>query len=57
MYNGEEKKIIITVVNRREVILLKTFIKTIDPKAFVMVSDTNEILGDGFNSLNDPVSS
>ena len=57
MYNGEEKKIIITVVNRREVILLKNFIKTIDSNAFVMVSDTNEILGDGFNSLNDPVSS
>ncbi len=53
MYNGDEKKIIMTVVNRREVILLKDFIKKIDSNAFVMVSDTNEILGDGFNSLND----
>lgn len=53
MYNGDEKKIIITVVNRREVILLKDFISRIDSNAFVMVSDTNEILGDGFNALND----
>ena len=55
MYNGDEKKIIMTVVNRREVILLKDFIKKIDSNAFVMVSDTNEILGDGFSSLNDSI--
>jgi len=53
MYNYDEKNIIITVVNRREVVLLKDFIRKIDPKAFVMVSDTNEIMGDGFKSLND----
>ena len=49
MYNGNDKKIIMTVVNRREVVLLKDFIRKVDPDAFVMVSDTNEIMGDGFN--------
>ena len=49
MYNGVEKKIIMTVINRREVIILKDFIRKVDPKAFVMVSDTNEIMGDGFS--------
>ncbi len=49
MYNDAEKKIIITVVNRRETILLKDFIRKIDSKAFVMVSDANEIMGEGFN--------
>ncbi|NOR86003.1 MAG: DUF2179 domain-containing protein [Bacteroidales bacterium] len=53
MYNGIERKIIMTVINRREVILLKDYIKSIDPDAFIMVSDTNEIMGDGFKSLND----
>lgn len=53
MYQGSEKNIIMTVVNRREVILLKHYIGKVDPKAFVMVSDANEIMGDGFKSLND----
>ena len=48
MYNGDDKKIIMTVVNRREVVLLKDFIRKVDPDAFVMVSNTNEIMGDGF---------
>lgn len=53
MYEGNDKEIIMTVMNRREVILLKHYISTVDPKAFVMVADTNEIMGDGFKSLND----
>jgi uncharacterized membrane-anchored protein YitT (DUF2179 family) len=53
MYEGVEKKIIMTVVNRREVVLLKHYISQIDPKAFIMVTDANEIMGDGFKSLNE----
>ncbi|NPD44440.1 MULTISPECIES: YitT family protein [unclassified Lentimicrobium] len=53
MYQGAEKKIIMTVVTRRELVLLKHFIGSIDNKAFIMVSDANEIMGDGFKSLND----
>jgi len=53
MYQGSEKKIIMTVVTRRELVLLKHFIGSIDNKAFIMVSDANEIMGDGFKSLND----
>lgn len=53
MYQGADKNVILTVVNRREVVLLKHFIGKVDPDAFVMVSDTNEIMGDGFKSLND----
>lgn len=53
MYQGAEKKIIMTVVTRRELVLLKHFIGSIDNNAFIMVSDANEIMGDGFKSLND----
>jgi len=53
MFKSDEKNIIMTVVNRREVVILKDFIRKIDPNAFVMVSDTNEIMGDGFKSLNE----
>ncbi len=52
MYHGADKEIIVTVVNRREVVLLKHYIGKLDPKAFVMVTDANEIMGDGFKSLS-----
>lgn len=55
MFQGNDKEIIMTVVNRREVVLLKHFINQIDPKAFIMVTDANEIMGDGFKSLNDEI--
>lgn len=55
MYNGAEKTIIFTVVNRREVAILQEFIHQIDPKAFVTVFNAHEILGEGFRSLKDKV--
>ncbi len=53
MYNGSEKTIIFTVVNRREMALLQEFIHEIDPKAFLTVLEANEILGEGFKSLKE----
>jgi len=53
MYNGSSKKVIFTVVNRRELAMLEEFIEKIDPKAFLTVMDANEILGQGFKSLKD----
>lgn len=53
MYNGNQKKVIFTVVNRRELAMLEEFINKVDPKAFLTVMDANEILGQGFKSLRD----
>ncbi|MEI8047460.1 MAG: YitT family protein [Bacteroidota bacterium] len=53
MYNGSDKTIIFTVVNRREMALLEEFIHEIDPKAFLTVLEANEILGEGFKSLRE----
>lgn len=55
MYNMAEKKIIFTVVNRRELGLLQEYIHKIDPKAFLTVTDATEILGEGFKSLREKV--
>ena len=55
MYNGASKKIIFTVVNRRELSMLEDMINRIDPKAFLTVIDANEILGKGFKSLSEKV--
>jgi uncharacterized membrane-anchored protein YitT (DUF2179 family) len=53
MYKGQEKKIIFTNVNRREVHMIRDFIEQIDPNAFITVIDANEILGNGFKPLKE----
>jgi uncharacterized membrane-anchored protein YitT (DUF2179 family) len=53
MYNGSDKTIIFTVVNRREMALLEEYIHEIDPKSFLTVLEANEILGEGFKSLKE----
>lgn len=56
MYNGSDRTIAFTVVNRRELAMLQDFIHKIDPDAFMTVINANEILGKGFKSLNDKIS-
>ncbi len=53
MYKKDEKSIIFTVVSRREMSMLREYINHIDPNAFVTAINSNEILGNGFKSLND----
>ena len=55
MFTNEEKQIIYTVVSRREVAILQQYIYSIDPNAFITVMDTREILGEGFQSLNQKI--
>ena len=56
MFTGEQKRIIYTVVSRREVAILEEFISSIDPDAFITIMDAKEILGEGFQNLNAKVS-
>ncbi|RUA25686.1 MAG: YitT family protein [Bacteroidetes bacterium] len=53
MYAGKDKTVIFTVVTRREMVILKSFISKIDPNAFLTVVNANEVLGDGFKKLED----
>ena len=47
-YTGEDKTVLLTVCNRKEAFKLKLKIHAADPTAFVILTDTNEILGKGF---------
>lgn len=47
-YTKQEKDILYCVIGRREVGRLKQVIITIDPHAFVSVSDVHDVLGEGF---------
>jgi len=51
MFKGTEKKIIFTVVSRRELAVLKDYVHKVDPYAFLTVLNANEILGEGFKPL------
>jgi len=55
MYNMAERKIIFTVVSRRELSMLQEYIHQIDPNAFMTIIDASEILGEGFKSLKEKV--
>lgn len=57
MYNYADKTIIFTVVSRRELAMLEDFIHGVDPQAFLAVINANEILGQGFRSLQEKVKS
>lgn len=47
-YTGEERRILLCVVDQSEVSNLKELVRSIDPSAFVIVSDAHEVLGEGF---------
>ena len=55
IFHGDNKTILFTVVNRREVTMLQEFIRRVDPRAFVTVLNASEILGEGFKSLEEKV--
>lgn len=48
MYTKEEKEMIFLVVSRREVALVQRKVKSIDPKAFLVVTDAYDTYGEGF---------
>ncbi|WP_353094151.1 YitT family protein [Tissierella praeacuta] len=52
-YTGNEKDIVITVVDRRDFIKLKNYIRGIDKNAFITVSNVYEVLGDGFKNIEE----
>ena len=52
MYNRAEKEMIMTMVNRRQMVTLQQAIYKIDPNAFVTIFDANQILGKGFKRLD-----
>lgn len=50
-YTGEKNSVILTVLDRRQFIKLKQFIKGNDPTAFITVNEAVEVLGKGFSNI------
>ena len=50
-FTGDDKYIILTVLSPSQAVKLRKFIKEHDPKSFLLVSNTSEIIGKGFHSV------
>ncbi len=48
MYSGNQKRMLICVVSKKEIVKLKEIVKKIDKNAFMTVSDAREVFGEGF---------
>ncbi|MGI6607168.1 MAG: YitT family protein [Peptococcia bacterium] len=48
-YTGKEKNILYVVINKQELLPLKKIIREIDPRAFIIISNVYEVLGEGFH--------
>ncbi len=51
VYTHEGKTVLLTVVNRHEAVLLRNFIKQHDPAAFLIITSSTEIIGNGFRGV------
>lgn len=51
-YTHEGKTVLLTVMNRREAVQLRRFIKATEPGAFLLIMTTTDIIGKGFRGTN-----
>lgn len=50
-FSGKDKYIVLTVLNRSQAVRLRNYIKENQPGAFMLISNTSEIIGKGFHSV------
>lgn len=51
-YTHQQKYVILTVMKRSQAVQLRNFIKINQPMAFMMITNSSEIIGKGFRGLN-----
>lgn len=47
-YTKKEREILYCVIGKNEIVRLKSIITAVDPHAFVSVTETNDVMGEGF---------
>lgn len=50
-FSGERKYLVLTVLNRFQAVKLRNYIKENAPDAFLLISNTSQIIGKGFHSI------
>lgn len=51
LYKGTERKMVYVTLDRTDMLKLRSELHNIDPKAFVNIMESSEILGEGFRTL------
>lgn len=51
LYSGLDKEVLLCVVNRAQMAKVKEIIGSIDKRAFIMITDMHEVLGEGFKEI------
>lgn len=51
-YSHTERSVILTVMKRSQAVRLRRFVKDVDPHAFIMITNSSEIIGKGFRGFN-----
>ncbi len=52
-FTHEERKVIMTVINRSQAIRLQTFVRATDPHSFITITSSSEIVGKGFRGTSE----
>ncbi len=52
-YSGQDKQVLLCAFKQRQIVTLKRTVKAIDPTAFMIVCQANEVLGDGFHDYSE----
>jgi uncharacterized membrane-anchored protein YitT (DUF2179 family) len=47
-FSGQQKEVVYCVVQRQEIHRLKTIVRNIDPRAFIVINEVHDVLGEGF---------
>lgn len=50
MYSSHEKSVLMCAVSRRELVKIRRLVKEADSRAFIIISDVREIMGEGFGT-------
>lgn len=51
-YSHKEKSVILAVMKRSQAVRLRRHVKNVDPTAFIMITNSSEIIGKGFRGFN-----
>lgn len=51
VFSGRKKYIVLTALNRPQAVRLRNYIKETEPDAFILISNTSEIIGRGFHTV------
>ncbi|MBQ7729183.1 MAG: YitT family protein, partial [Spirochaetales bacterium] len=52
MYTGADRPVLMSVIPNNEIIILKRLVHDIDDKAFMIVQNANQVLGEGFTPIS-----